>query len=73
VAEAAERAAELAALSPYSAAIDTAISQLEERAQRCLKLARDADAGVIALATKRPRATAIAGASTGTHEESSDD
>jgi hypothetical protein len=59
-------------LSPYSQRVDAAISELERHASRSLKLAIDADAGVTALATKKPRATAIAGASTGTHQESSD-
>lgn len=70
LAEAAERAAELASLSPYSQRIEDAIADLEKHAQRALKLARDADAGVRPLRTKRPRAIAVAGAQTGTPGES---
>lgn len=66
-----EERVEAASLSEYSARIDAAITSLEKHAQRALKLAIDADAGVTPLrATKRPHATAIAGASTGNEEES---
>ena len=74
-----EERAEAVELSEHSKALESAVSALEAGASklaahtaRLARFVRNGERGVTCLETKRLRATAIAGAGTGTHQESSD-